>query len=152
MARTARSRRASSVNNAVGDMDFTETGTPLQETAPEPVMPEPSNELSEPVQPTSTKSSARRSRARASLVHFDENATTDPPSCIPRDSQHTSSKWHFIWHSTKGGGSPFTWDSQGVKYTGDHAARGCLDAHTHAVSQQPQVDPEKDGLNISSSF
>ncbi|XP_075751790.1 uncharacterized protein LOC119173818 isoform X2 [Rhipicephalus microplus] len=105
MARTARSRRsditmtkvsgqsflsqipflywsygASSVNNAVGDMDFTETGTPLQETALEPVMPEPSNELSEPVQPTSTKSSARRSRARASLVHFDENATTDPPS------------------------------------------------------------------------
>nr|XP_037280499.1 mucin-5AC-like [Rhipicephalus microplus] len=60
MARTARSRRASSVNNAVGDMDFTETGTPLQAVE------------------------------TASLVHFDENATTDPPPASQGDTHQAN--------------------------------------------------------------
>uniref|UniRef100_A0A131YZ13 MADF domain-containing protein n=1 Tax=Rhipicephalus appendiculatus TaxID=34631 RepID=A0A131YZ13_RHIAP len=61
--------RASSVNDTVGvgEVDFTETGTPLQTVnmAPEPAIPEPSNKLSEPVQPTPARGSARRQSARA---------------------------------------------------------------------------------------
>lgn len=66
--RTARAKRASSVNDTAGEMDFSETGTPLQDTAPAPVIPEPSNKLSEPVQPTPTRGSTRRQSARVYLV------------------------------------------------------------------------------------
>ncbi|XP_037519264.1 uncharacterized protein LOC119396221 isoform X4 [Rhipicephalus sanguineus] len=68
--------RASSVNDTAGEMDFSETGTPLQDTAPAPVMPEPSNKLSEPVQPTPTRGSTRRQSARVYLVPIDADVAS----------------------------------------------------------------------------
>ncbi|XP_037519263.1 uncharacterized protein LOC119396221 isoform X3 [Rhipicephalus sanguineus] len=74
--RTAHAKRASSVNDTAGEMDFSETGTPLQDTAPAPVMPEPSNKLSEPVQPTPTRGSTRRQSARVYLVPIDADVAS----------------------------------------------------------------------------
>lgn len=72
--RTARSKRTSSAHDdTVGELDSTETGTPLQtvDEAPEPVIPQPSSKLPEPVLPTPTKGATRRQSARASTVHLD---------------------------------------------------------------------------------
>ncbi|KAL1422888.1 hypothetical protein MTO96_021617 [Rhipicephalus appendiculatus] len=85
------SYRASSVNDTVGvgEVDFTETGTPLQTVnmAPEPAIPEPSNKLSEPVQPTPARGSARRQSARAS-----EPAIPEPSNKLPEPVQPTPTR------------------------------------------------------------
>uniref|UniRef100_A0A224YS39 Protein containing MADF and GT1 domain n=1 Tax=Rhipicephalus zambeziensis TaxID=60191 RepID=A0A224YS39_9ACAR len=90
-ARAARSKRASSVNDTVGvgEVDITETGTPLQtvNTAPEPAIPEPSNKLSELMQPTPTRGSARRQSARAP-----EPAIPEPSNKLSEPVQPTPTR------------------------------------------------------------
>uniref|UniRef100_A0A224YQU0 Uncharacterized protein n=1 Tax=Rhipicephalus zambeziensis TaxID=60191 RepID=A0A224YQU0_9ACAR len=83
--------RASSVNDTVGvgEVDITETGTPLQtvNTAPEPAIPEPSNKLSELMQPTPTRGSARRQSARAP-----EPAIPEPSNKLSEPVQPTPTR------------------------------------------------------------